>query len=229
MAEAFQKRGLKTTVLELRMIEQGFEVLIARNTEHARKHLQRGDIQLVVTEVDLKPQDGFALLQEAKKQGWAQEAPWVFVTARTGRNDAQTAFGLGASDFISKPVGADLLVAKLKQTMEREARGTTRGVSGSLQEMGLPEIIQVLWHGRKTGSLKIRAGKEAGEIHFVDGEIHNAMWGNLRGEQSFYAMLKLDKGDFMLDPNKVATSRVINASPEALLLEGMRLLDGGSA
>src|SRR5690606_22558760 len=117
--------------------------------------------------------------------------------------------------------------AKLKQVMEREvvARGTNRGVSGSLLEMGLPDMVQVLWHGRKTGALKIRSAKDNGEIHFVDGQIWNAMWGTLRGEEAFYAMLGLTEGTFFLDPNYRADAQVIQGSPEALLLEGMRRLD----
>jgi hypothetical protein len=114
----------------------------------------------------------------------------------------------------------------LKQIIEREAaqRGLG-GVSGSLSEMSLPDMVQVLWHGRKTGSLKIRAAGEAGEIHFVTGAIYNALWANLRGEEAFYAMLALSEGEFALDPNFTAPQQVIQDSPEALLLEGMRRID----
>ena len=100
-----------------------------------------------------------------------------------------------------------------------------RGVGGSLTEMGLPDIVQVLWHGRKTGSLKIRSGTEQGEIHFVEGNVYNAMWGKLRGEEAFYAMLTLTEGDFSMDPGFKAPQQLVQASPEALLLEGMRRLD----
>ena len=124
-------------------------------------------------------------------------------------------------------MSADLLVAKLKQILEREATrsGAKRGVSGSLTEMSLPDMVQVLWHGRKSGSLKIRSGRGTGELHFVEGAIYNALFMNLRGEEAFYAMLNLSQGDFLLDPNFVAPQQVIQASPEALLLEGMRRLD----
>jgi hypothetical protein len=91
--------------------------------------------------------------------------------------------------------------------------------------MGLPDMVQVLWHGRKTGSLKIRSGQTTGEIHFVSGSVFNAMWGELRGEEAFYEMLGLHDGEFVLDPNFQAAHQVIAESPEALLLEGMRRLD----
>jgi len=218
----------ETTVLELRMVEQGFEVSQARSTDQALKFLEKGDIEIVVSELDLQPNDGFALLGEARKHPWGQKVPWVIVTGRAGgRTDAQRAFELGATDFLTKPVSSDLLVAKLKQIIEREATrgGPARGVAGSLQEMGLPEMVQVLWYGRKTGSLKIRSGANSGEIHFVGGAIFNALWATLRGEEAFFAMLGLAEGEFSLDPNFTAPQQVIQDSPEALLLEGMRRLD----
>jgi DNA-binding response OmpR family regulator len=217
----------ETTVLELRMVEHGFEVSQAHSVEQALKFLEKGDIEIVVSELDLGDADGFNLLEQAKKQPYAQKVPWVIVTGRTGRAEAQRAFDLGAVDFLTKPVSPDLLVAKIKQIIEREATrgGPARGVAGSLQEMGLPDMVQVLWHGRKSGSLKIRSGNTAGEIHFVNGAIYNALWATLRGEEAFFAMLGLDQGDFALDPNFVAPQQVILDSPEALLLEGMRRMD----
>src|SRR5690606_24899556 len=219
----------ETTVLEVRMVEQGFEVQQAHSTDVALKLLRQGDIESVISELDIEPADGFALLTEARKQPWGDKIPWVIVTGRSARQDAQKAFELGAADFMTKPISADVLVAKIRQIIEREAsHGRARGVSGSLSEMSLPDMVQVLWHGRKTGSLKIRAGKDAGEIHYVNGAIYNALWANLRGSEAFYAMLGLASGDFLLDPQHTEAQQVIQESPEALLLEGMRRLDEGA-
>jgi hypothetical protein len=51
----------------------------------------------------------------------------------------------------------------------------------------------------------------------------------LRGEDAFYRMLTLVEGDFRVDPSYKPSTRSIQASPEALLLEGMRRLDEQSA
>ena len=132
------------------------------------------------------------------------------------------------SDYVAKPAPTDVFVAKLKSMLDqRSARGTSRGVQGSLKEMGLPELVQVLFHGRKTGALRIRAPSGSGEIHFQDGAIVNALFGTVRGADAVYAMIKLEDGDFGLDPAFKPGARVIQESPEALLLEGMRRLDEG--
>lgn len=216
------------TVLELRMFEQGFVVRTARTAEQALKTLAEGEIDLVVGEVDLGPTDGLALLGEVRKQPWGKDLPWVVYTRRQERAVAQRAFELGVLDFVNKPANADVLVAKLKALLgQRMAARPSRGVSGSLREMGLPDMVQVLFHGRKTGNLRIRSPEGAGEIHFQEGNVVNALWGELRGESAFFAMLKLRDGEFGLDPGFKPSSRVIQASSEALLLEGMRRLDEG--
>jgi response regulator RpfG family c-di-GMP phosphodiesterase len=220
----------ETTVLELRLMEQGFVVKTARNPEQATAALAAGDTDLVVSEVDLGPNDGLALLAEARKQPWGKDLPWVIYTRRQERAVAQKAFGLGVLDYVNKPASADVMVAKMKALLDQRASASprnARGVSGSLREMGLPDMVQVLFHGRKSGKLQIRGEGNSGEIHFVEGTVMNALWANLKGEDAFYAMLKLTDGDFELDPSFKTTERVINQSAEALLLEGMRRLDEG--
>lgn len=73
----------------------------------------------------------------------------------------------------------------------------------------------------------MRKGGESGEIHFLEGMVVNALWGRLRGEEAVYSMVTLTEGEFGLDPQFKPQDVVISASPEALLLEGMRRMDEG--
>ncbi len=176
---------------------------------------------------------GLALRADALKQPWGREITWVILTRKSDRHSAQRAFDLGVDDFVLKPVSTDIFAAKLRQLIERRSStaggGTARGVSGSLTEMSLPDMVQILWHGRKTCALRINGGAISGEIDFSDGQVVDARWDALRGEDAFYKMLTLREGDFRLDPTyKPPATRSIQASPEALLLEGMRRLDEAS-
>jgi len=223
----------ESTVLELRMVEQGFDVKIARSADAARRLLSMdgAEFDLVVSEVDLPDADGLAFLSEAKKEPWGRDIAWIVHTHKQGRTEAQRAFENGALDFVAKPVQADVLVAKIKAMLEQRAQsgkgGGAKGVSGSLREMGLPDIVQVLFHGRKTGKLTIKSGGKIGEIHFLEGAIANAILGSLQGADAFYAMVRFTDGEFALDPTFVPPKRVVAESAEALLLEGMRRMDEG--
>jgi CheY-like chemotaxis protein len=220
----------ESTVLELRMLEQGFDVVTARSVATARSlaTAEGADFDLVVCELKLPDADGLAFLSEARKEEWGRDMPWVVHTEKQGRTEANRAFELGAMDFVAKPAQADVLVAKLKAMLDQRSTGrNAKGVSGSLREMGLPDIVQVLFHGRKTGKLNVRSGSKNGEIHFLEGNIANAVIGELTGPAAFYALLKFAEGEFALDPGFKPPQRVIVDSSEALLLEGMRRMDEG--
>lgn len=218
----------ETTVLELRLIEQGFVVHTARSAEQALEELAAGETDLVVSEIELGGSNGLDLLAQARKEAWGTQLPWVIYTRKQERAIAQRAFDLGVLDYVTKPAHTDVLVAKLKALLDqRAASRASRGVSGSLREMSLPDMVQVLFHGRKSGMLKITTRERDGEIHLADGSIVDAVWGDLRGDGAVYAMLKLRDGEFSLDPTFKAQARTIHVSGEALLLEGMRRMDEG--
>ncbi len=203
----------ETTVLELRLIEQGFEVKIARTVAQARKILAENEISAVVSEIDLDtPDAGIALREQLINEGKGRDITWVVLTGKTDRQSAQRAFDLGVDDFVLKPASTDIFAAKLRQLIERRLAssggGAARGVSGSLTEMSLPDMIRILWHGRKTCALRISAGSSSGEIDFSEGQVVDARWDSLRGEDAFYKMLTLREGDFRLDPTFKPTTRI---------------------
>jgi putative nucleotidyltransferase with HDIG domain len=213
----------ETTVLELRLAEHGYEVTIARTSSDAENELN-GDFDVVISEVELKPVDGFTLLQHVRAAGNA--VPFVFLSSKDESEIVQRGFELGADEFITKPASPDVVALKVNRVLDGAGRKRrTGGVSGSLTEMALPDVVQILFHGRKSGKLAITADNKRGEIHFSEGQIFDASFADLLKEDAFYAMLKLTGGDFELDPNFRPTERKIELSPESLLLEGMRRLD----
>ncbi|MET0390306.1 MAG: HD domain-containing phosphohydrolase [Polyangiales bacterium] len=213
----------ESTVLELRLVEHGFDVTIARTSNDAENELVN-EFDIVISEVELKPLDGFALLQKVRAAG--NEVPFVFLSQKDESDIAKRSFELGAGDFITKPASPDVVALKVNRVLDSGARKRKPGgVSGSLSEMALPDMVQILFHGRKSGKLVIRSEGKRGEIQFSDGQIFDATFGDTQREDAFYEMLRLKGGDFELDPNFRAGERKIAMGPESLLLEGMRRLD----
>ncbi|MET0344315.1 MAG: DUF4388 domain-containing protein [Polyangiales bacterium] len=216
----------ETTVLELRLAEQGHEVVLCRSAEAAYKRFQQGGIDAVIAEVDLTPHDGFTLVEHIRKQRGGAEVPVLFLTRRTERASIDRGFSLGAVDYISKPAAPDVVVAKVRSVLSKTARArTARGVSGSLSEMPLPDVLQVFARTRKTGMLKVNAGGYEGEIQLGNGAIYDARFMERAGEEALFVLLSLSEGEFALDPSFVPTQRVIHETTEQLMLEGMRRID----
>lgn len=215
----------ETTVLEMRLLEHGFSVKVVRDLVSAREQL-RDPPDLVLSEVDLgSGGEGFELLSAVGELAGERRPALIFLTRRADRESVSKGFALGATDYLLKPASPELVAAKAGQVVADATRRQSSGVSGSLKEMSLPDVVQILANGRRGGRLQLVAGGKRGEVHFAEGQIHDARFGHLEGEEAFYAMLKLSDGTFSLDPGFVPTRRVIHTSAEGLLLEGMRRLD----
>lgn len=215
----------ETTVLELRLAEHGFEVTIARNAIEGENELTN-EFDVVISEVELRPFDGFKLLENLRGNGNA--VPFVFLSTVADSEAMQKGLDMGADEYFMKPASPDVVALKVNRLLEAgraRAKKRTGGVSGSLTEMALPDVVQILFHGRKSGRLSIDAAGKQGEILFCDGMIFDARFGPLHREEAFYEMLALSAGDFELDPNFRPTEQLIQMPPESLLLEGMRRLD----
>lgn len=216
------------TILDLNLANKGFNVEVLTNSKTALEKVQAGKFDLIVSEVNLEPLDGFELLTEIRSNDKIKNIPVMFYTTRSSTNDVDKGFTLGAADYVVKPSSVELLIAKImkitKESVEKAA-APREGVSGSLKEMDLPDLIQIMSQGRKTGKLKIVSNQGKGEIHFLSGQIVDALSNGKEGEEAFYALLHISEGYFSVDPKFSPPRTVIRTGTEGLLLEGMRRLD----
>ena len=216
----------ETAVLEVQFAGQGYEVTIERSVDAALRCLDAEKYDLVVSEVHLSDGEGFDLLRRMRESSHAQ-VPLMFVTSERAQTSVNRGLELGAADYVVKPASAAVVVAKASRVIadSRTKKPGGRGVSGSLQEMALPDVIQILGNGRKSGLLKARSGTLQGVLMFQDGSIHDARFGDLGGAEAVYGILRLMEGDFELEPDPTPVEDVIGIPTHHLLLEAMRRLD----
>ncbi len=103
------------------------------------------------------------------------------------------------------------------------ARGAA--ASGSLAELGLPDLLQVLGAGQKTVRVTMQQGGSMGVVELERGQIVHAELGGRSGEEAFYRLVTWSDGQFRIDPLIDVVSRTIQGSNDALILEGLRRLD----
>jgi response regulator RpfG family c-di-GMP phosphodiesterase len=215
----------ETAVLEVQFTSQGYEVVIERTMDGGLRALDAESFDVVVSEVRLTDGSGFDFLERLRRSG--STVPLMFVTAERDQASVNRGLELGASDYVVKPASAPVVVAKAGRILGDVPvkRQVTRGISGSLQEMGLPDVIQILANGRKSGKLLVTSGRLHGEMLFQDGSIHDATFGDLAGAEAVYGILRLTEGDFALEPDNRPVDDAIGIPTHHLLLEAMRRLD----
>jgi response regulator RpfG family c-di-GMP phosphodiesterase len=222
-----------TTMLELALQEKLYDVHVTRSEEEALQYLEGSTgVDVVISENDLPDGSGLNLLTQVRKRASADASMFVFLAADNDSSLVARALEAGAADYLIKPVESQIVVTKVRYLLERNKRTkegpSERGVSGSLEEMALPDIVQVLHQGRKSAGLRVMGDGHTGTVFFEDGVIVDCSFKEHRGDLAFYELVGLSKGSFTIDPKAKSDQHTIQMSAEMLLLEGMRRLDEAS-
>lgn len=96
---------------------------------------------------------------------------------------------------------------------------------GSLKELPLPDIIQLVSVSGKTGTFTLKSGGSSGEIFLRSGQIVHAEVGDLAGEEAVYELAIWTDGEFVFTPGREAPETTIQKSNTNLLMEAARRID----
>jgi hypothetical protein len=96
---------------------------------------------------------------------------------------------------------------------------------GSLAELHLPDIIQLISVSGKTGVFHLTDGALKGEIFLAEGRIVHAQLERLVGEEAVYALAIWRQGEFLFEPGPASDVQTITKSNTNLLMEAARRLD----
>jgi hypothetical protein len=96
---------------------------------------------------------------------------------------------------------------------------------GSLAELHLPDIIQLVSVSGKTGVFHLVDGNLKGHIYLHEGRIVHATLDDVSGEEAVYALAIWNQGDFKFEPAAPSEVKTISKSNTNLLMEAARRLD----
>jgi len=95
----------------------GFPVVAAANGDAALSMIDQEQVSVVVSDVQMKPMDGYSLLKKLKSQH--PNLPVVLMTAYGTIQKAVQAMREGASDYLVKPFDADALVHLVERYIQQ--------------------------------------------------------------------------------------------------------------
>lgn len=98
-------------------------------------------------------------------------------------------------------------------------------LQGNLRDFSLPDVIQLVGFGRKTGVLQLAGPEGEATLFFEDGDVIHAEAGDHRGEEAVFALFRVSHGDFRFRNGVPAPDRTIAMAPTNLVMEAARLLD----
>ena len=183
--------------------------------KHARIAMQSDQIWIE----DLGSTNGTFVNGEKIKRGRLKEGDRVLI----GTSILKLIAGDGASDNTDAKMQLENVAAARRGSQQRT-------MSGSIEEVPLPDLLQLFGTSKKSGVLVIRTHDEdAGRIFMRKGVIYHASINesdDVPAMKSIYRMLTWEKGLFDLDPaDPRELPNEINVSVQEVLMEGMRQLD----
>jgi len=96
---------------------------------------------------------------------------------------------------------------------------------GSLNELPLSDIVQLVAASGKTGMFAMTRASEKGYVYLQNGHITHAKLGEVEGEDAIYALALWNQGMFQFSPGVEIEARTISRSNTNLLLEAARRSD----
>jgi pSer/pThr/pTyr-binding forkhead associated (FHA) protein len=119
--------------------------------------------------------------------------------------------------------------SKMAVAANKRQSAAPKSMAGSIEEIPLPDLLQLLSTSRKSGVLVIHSDRHAGKIFFRKGQIY---FGNIENQfnigprKALTRMLGWTQGSFELEPpDESAVLEELDDSTEGLLIETMRQLD----
>jgi len=91
-----------------------FDIIMAMNGEQALSQAEQHRPDLIILDVMMPDMDGYEVCRRLKASPNTSAIPVVFVTAHNDAADEIQGIALGAIDFISKPINAVLVEARVK-------------------------------------------------------------------------------------------------------------------
>ncbi len=106
-----------TEFLEIMLTREGYEVITTATAEGAIEQLEKGGIDLTITDINMPTAGGMAVMERAHTLD--TELPVIMITAYASTENAVSAMKLGAYDYITKPFQVDEIKLTIAKALER--------------------------------------------------------------------------------------------------------------
>ena len=97
--------------------QEGYDVVVAEDGEQALEKLENSHVDLFICDIMMPRMDGYELTRVLREADYTQ--PVLFVTAKESLEDKRVGFGVGADDYLVKPVDMNEMLLRVSALLRR--------------------------------------------------------------------------------------------------------------
>jgi diguanylate cyclase (GGDEF)-like protein/PAS domain S-box-containing protein len=106
---------ITTQVLASRFLENaGFQTLSATNGQQGIEIFEQSNPDIILLDVEMPQMDGFSVCKKLRAMRQGKNIPILMITGLDDVASIQNAYGLGATDFATKPVNWEIMVYRVR-------------------------------------------------------------------------------------------------------------------
>lgn len=99
---------------------KNLQVTEAEDGVDGLRKLTNDKFDLVITDINMPIMDGLKLVRRIRSDEKYKDVPIIIITTEGGSEDRQRALALGANAYITKPIQAPQVIAKVKELLSME-------------------------------------------------------------------------------------------------------------
>ena len=99
------------------LLQEDYEVIVAEDGEDALEKLKNTYVDLFICDIMMPKMDGYEFTQTLREAGYSQ--PVLMVTAKETFEDKRLGFGVGADDYMVKPVDMNEMLLRITALLRR--------------------------------------------------------------------------------------------------------------
>lgn len=112
-------RTIRESILEL-LLAEGFDAVAAENGKVGVDVAQTSIPDMILCDVTMPEMDGYNVLATLRQRNETATIPFIFLTARSTKEDFRQGMELGADDYLTKPCSADELLGAIASRLQKQ-------------------------------------------------------------------------------------------------------------
>lgn len=222
----FEREPNVAAMIKLGTTDNTVEVIHATSSIEAISRIRQKQPSLVIADTDaLEPETFMRFYHTAMQTSGSTRRNFLFIVKD---KEILKRFG-GPVEYVVKPLNIDQITTKIRTLMyedvEHLPQEEVKGLTGSLHDFNLTDIIQILSLGLKTARVEVTRDEDKGVLYLLRGKIVHASAGQLRGTDAFFEFIRWDTGNFYILHGQVTNDVNITLDTMHLLIEACTILD----